>query len=60
MKRGELNIYYRNEINPELDQALGKVLKKFGYTLFVSGMDIISGVRDLSFDKPVRGRRNSE
>lgn len=60
MKRGELNVYYRDELNPELDQALGKVLKKFGYTLYASGMDMISGVRDLSFDKTVSGRRQNE
>lgn len=60
MKRGELNVYYRDELNPELDKALRKVLKKFGYMLYASDMDMISGVRDLSFDKPVSGRRQNE
>lgn len=60
MKREGLNVYYRDERDSELDQALGKVLKKFGYVLYVSGMDMISGVRALSFDKLVNRRRQNE
>ena len=50
MKKGELKVYYKGELNQELDKALEKTLKSFGYKRWASGMDA-EGIRDLAFDK---------
>jgi len=50
MKQNELKVYYGGGLNQELDKALEKVLKPFGYEIWASGMDT-EGIRDLAFDK---------
>lgn len=51
LKKNELKIYYKGELNCYLDQALEDVLKDFGYERWASGLNMISNVRDLAFDK---------
>lgn len=50
MKKGELKIYYKGELNQDLDNALERVLESFGYKRWASGMNA-EGIRDLAFDK---------
>ena len=50
MEKGNLKIYYKDELNQELDKALEEALKPFGYERWASGMDA-EGIRDISFDK---------
>lgn len=53
LKEGELKVFYRhpNRIDEELDMALKKTLKTFGYEPWASGFNLIDEVRDLAFDK---------
>lgn len=57
MKRGELKIYYKDNLDQKLDNALERTLEKFGYERWASGMDM-DGVRDLVFDrKEIKGNQ---
>lgn len=49
----KLKVYYDSdfEVNGELDKAIEKTVKEFGYKRWASGCDLTSGVRDLAFDK---------
>ena len=51
MSKKELKVFYEGELNPDLDLAIKKTLKKFGYKLWASGMDLLNPIRDLAFDK---------
>ena len=44
--------YEGGEIISELDKAITEVMKSKGYHFYASGMDLQTGVRDLSFDPP--------
>ncbi len=47
----ELTVEYKGESDPDLDAALGAVLKPFGYELRDKGYDQHTRVRDLRFLK---------
>ncbi len=49
----KLNVYYDtdNEVNSELDSAIEKAIKPFGYNWYASGCETGTGKRDLAFDK---------
>lgn len=49
-KKNELRLNCEGELNQELDKALKKVLKDFGYELYGSGMSK-DNIRDLAFTK---------
>ncbi len=53
MKTNELKIFYQSNdgIIIELDEAIEKLLKSFGYTRWASGYNLCEKVRDLAFDK---------
>lgn len=50
MKKNELNVYYEGKLNQELDKAIIKTLKTFGYRFWASGMSC-ENTRDLAFTK---------
>ena len=51
-KKQELKVYYDSEdINTELDKAIVKAIKLFGYKWWASGYNLIEHKRDLAFDK---------
>ena len=58
LKEGELKIFYRlpDRVNEELDSALKKVLKTFGYEQWASGFNFIDETRDLAFKKIKSGK----
>ena len=53
LKEGQLSIFYNeyHHINSKLDDALRKVLLEFDYKWWASGVCLLTGVRDLAFDK---------
>ena len=57
LKKNNLKVFYDEgvticgSINEELDKAIEKALKPFGYTRWASGTDMVSGVRDLAFER---------
>jgi len=48
-----LKVFYKGGHNQELDDAIEKALKSFGYSMWASGM-VGSEIRDLAFDKKDR------
>lgn len=54
LREGELKVFYAGGINSELDNAIEKAVKKFGYKLWAGGQETKSGIRDLAFDKVVK------
>lgn len=53
LKENELKVFYQGELNSEMDNDLSVLLKKYGYTNWASGMDLVDNVRDLAFDRKV-------
>ncbi len=54
ISEGELKIYYCPKlgvIDLEFEAKIEKVLKKYGYKRWASGMHLESGIRDIAFDK---------
>ena len=56
LKEGHLSIFYNEgmTINSELDSALREVLFEFGYHWWASGCNLITGTRDLAFERAVK------
>jgi len=54
LKEGRLSIFYNEgrTIHTELDFALRRLLVDFGYSWWASGCNLITGVRDIAFEKP--------
>jgi hypothetical protein len=50
MRKNTLKVYYKGNLNQELDEAIEKILSKFGYHRWASGMSC-ENVRDLAFGK---------
>lgn len=46
---------YTGDHNLELDEAVEKVLLKFGLKRYASGYDFKKGERDIAFDRDKRG-----
>jgi len=51
LKEGELKVYYQGDLDPELDEALRKVLRPFGYKEWVSGYFFEGKVWDTEYCK---------
>ena len=51
-QKQQLKVYYDSaDINTELDRAIEKAIKPFGYKQWASGYNLIDHKRDLAFDK---------
>lgn len=53
LSKGELRVHYRIKsgvIDTKIDKKIAKVLKKFGYKRWASGINLTTGVRDIAFD----------
>ena len=51
MEDGTLKIVYEGKLNTKLDEALKKCIEKFGYKWYAQGTNLMSGVRDIAFEK---------
>lgn len=50
----DLKIVYTGGLNVELDKAIEKCLEKFNLKRWASGMDLVTGERDMAFDDKKR------
>ena len=52
LDEGDIRIYYKTKggSNLDLDDFFRLLLKLMGYRFYASGMDMATGVRDLSFE----------
>jgi hypothetical protein len=51
MEDGTLKVMYNGELNTKLDEALKKCIEKFDYKWYAQGTNLITGVRDIVFEK---------
>lgn len=54
MKKIKLKVIYDSPLNVELDEAIEKTLKEFGFKRWASGMDMEEHLRDLAFEKETK------
>ena len=53
LKNYELKVFYNldGDVNQDLDRAIEKALKQFGFVRWASGIAIQTGIRDIAFEK---------
>ena len=54
MKKIKLKVIYDTPLNMDLDAAIEKTLKEFGFKRWASGYDMEDHVRDLAFEKETK------